>query len=332
MTATARPVARCAAGLRAGVLTACPTDGTLSREVLLLADALTVDAAADPAEHFPWRLKRGKGAAPSTADLPSPILDAPRVCRLREQGGRWWVEYEGGEADALRCVARGGPAVPEPVAARETREGEDRAVVGPLRLGAPITYAEVRAILAGASGGRRSVDPAAILRTPHGQPAVVVDGVAIDNGRTLGYAARTYPLGPRARLRFSGPTPAALSRDLLAAVSLAVWCLRTAAVEAGLARRDDRGKVRCEPGAEAAVARLDRDAGWRSTDLLLELLDTDLAPADLASRVNQAMREEVWAVWRSLEAGLGPVALGRGARALERLLAAKLPVRETADA
>ena len=107
MTATARPIARYAAGLRAGVLTACPTDGTLATEICVLAQALPFDRAQDPRAHLPWVLPRGKGKAPSTAELPQPILDAPRVCRLRKQGGCWWAEYEGGEADALRCHCQG---------------------------------------------------------------------------------------------------------------------------------------------------------------------------------------------------------------------------------
>ena len=123
MTATARPIARYAAGLRAGVLTACPTDGTLSTEIRVLAQALRFDRAQNPRAHLPWVLPRGKGKGPSTAELPHPILDAPRVCRLREQAGRWWVEYEGGEADALRCLAKGGPDLIEPVVATETRDG-----------------------------------------------------------------------------------------------------------------------------------------------------------------------------------------------------------------
>jgi hypothetical protein len=53
MTATARPIARYAAGLRAGLLTACPTDGTLATEIRVLAQALSVDHAQDPRAHLP---------------------------------------------------------------------------------------------------------------------------------------------------------------------------------------------------------------------------------------------------------------------------------------
>jgi hypothetical protein len=144
MTATARPTARYAAGLRAGVLTACPTDGTLATEIRILAQALPFDHAQDPRAHLPWALPRGKGKAPSTAELPNPILDAPRVCRMRERGGCWWVEYEGGEADALRCLAKGGPDLIEPGAATETRESKDGPLVNALRLSQPMTRQRAR--------------------------------------------------------------------------------------------------------------------------------------------------------------------------------------------
>ena len=284
MTVTARPVARYAAGLRAGVLTACPTDGTFATEILVLAQAVPFDHAQNPRAHLPWVLPRGKGKAPSTAELPHPILDAPRACRLREQGGRWWVEYEGGEADALRCLARGGPDLIEPCAATEAREGKDGPIVGALRLSQPMSYVDVHEIVAGASGKKRQVDPATVLRSSHGCTTLLVEGTAVANGKTLGYRARTFPIGKRSRLRLGTHDAATVSADLLTAVSLAVWCLRTALLEAGLLRKDERGKNYLEPFADAVLTDLEADAGWRSADLLFELLDADLDGVEQATR------------------------------------------------
>jgi hypothetical protein len=290
MTSTARPIARYAAGLRAGVLTACPTDGTLATEVSVLAQALAFDHASNPRAHLPWVLPRGKGKAPSTAELPHPILDAPRVCRLRERDGWWWVEYEGGEADALRCLAKGGPDIIQPGAATETREGKEGPSVAALRLTRPMSYVDIHKLVAGASGKQRQVSPAGIIRTEHGCSTLLVEATAVANGKTLGYRARTFPLGKRSRLRLATPDAAVISADLLAAVSLAVWCLRTAMIKAGLVREDERGKVYLEPVAEAVLAELDSSAGWRSADLLFELLDAELDPVEQATRINAAMR------------------------------------------
>jgi hypothetical protein len=328
MTGTARPIARYAAGLRAGVLTACPTDGMLATEILVLAQALPFDHAQNPRAHLPWLLPREKGKAPSTAELPRPILDAPRVCRLREQGSRWWVEYEGGEADALRCLAKGGPDLIEPGAAIETREGKDGPIVNALRLNQPMSYGSVHEIVAGTRGKKREVDPAAILRTSHGCPTLLVEGTAIANGKTLGYRAHTFPIGKRSRLRLGTPDATTISADLLTAVSLAVWCLRTAMLEAGLVRKDERGKLYLEPFGDAVLTELDTNAGWRSAELLFELLDTDLEPVEQATRINAAMRSQTMAAWAHVEAALDPLALGRGAVALRRLLRAKLPVKD----
>lgn len=328
MTATARPIARYAAGLRAGVFTACPTDGTLATEIRVLTQALPFDHAQDPRAHLPWVLPRGKGKAPSTAELPHPILDAPRVCRLREQGGRWWVEYEGGEADALRCLAKGGPEIIEPGAATETREGRDGVV--PLRLTRPMSYVDVHELVAGTRAKKRQVHPAPILRTPHGCSTLLVEGTAVANGKTLGYRARTFALGKRSRLRLGTPDAATISADLLTAVSLAVWCLRTAMLEAGLVRKDERGKPYPEPLADAVLGELDTAAGWRSAELLFELLDAELDPIEQATRINAAMRRQVFAAWERVETALDPVALGRGAAALQRVLRAKLPVKDEA--
>jgi hypothetical protein len=328
MTATARPIARYAAGLRAGVLTACPTDGTLATEVRVLADALPIDPTNDPRAHLPWLLPRGKGKAPSTEELPRPIVDAPRVCRLREAGGRWWVEYEGGEAAALRCLASGSPDVIEPIGARETKSGKNGVSVGPRRLTKPMGYVDVHEIVAGASAKNRQVDPAEIFKANHGCATLLVEGTAIANGKTLGYRAKTFPLGRRSRHRVGTPDAAAVSSDLRTAVSLACWCLRTAMIEAGLVRKGDNGKLYLEPMAETALANLDTEAGWRSAELLFELLDQDLEPAERAIRINGAMREQTRLAWERVETALTPVALGRGADTLERLMNTKLPVKE----
>ena len=328
MTATARPIARYPAGLRAGVLTACPTDGTLATEIRILAEALPFEHAQDPRAHLPWVLPRGKGRAPSTAELPQPILDAPRVCRLREVNGRWWVEYEGGEADALRCLAKGGPEIIEPIAAREVRSGANGTFVGALRLAEPLNHVAVHEIVAGSAGKKRQVDPAMILKISHNCSTLLVEGTAVRNGKTLGYRAKTFSLGKRALLRLGTPDAAAISADLLTAVSLACWCLRTALIEAGLVRKSESGKLYLEPFAEAVLGDLDTAAGWHSTDLLFDLLNQDLGAVEQAIRINNAMRKQTLAAWERVEAALDPVALGRGASALQRLMRAKLPVKE----
>lgn len=328
MTATARPIARYPAGLRAGVLTACPTDGTLATEIRVLAEALPFEHAQDPRAHLPWVLPRGKGRAPPTAELPQPILDAPRVCRLREVNGRWWVEYEGGEADALRCLAKGGPEIIEPIAAREVRSGANGTFVGALRLAEPLNHVAVHEIVAGSAGKKRQVDPAMILKISHNCSTLLVEGTAVRNGKTLGYRAKTFSLGKRALLRLGTPDAAAISADLLTAVSLACWCLRTALIEAGLVRKSESGKLYLEPFAEAVLGDLDTAAGWHSTDLLFDLLNQDLGAVEQATRINNAMRKQTLAAWERVEAALDPVALGRGASALQRLMRAKLPVKE----
>jgi len=246
------------------------------------------------------------------------------------RAGRWWVEYEGGEADALRCLAKGGPEIIEPSAAIETREGNDGPIVGALRLTRPMSHVDVHELVAGARAGKRQVDPAAILATSHGCSTLLVEGTAVANGKTLGYRARTFPLGKRSRLRLGTPDAATISADLLTAVSLAVWCLRTAMLEAGLVRKDERGKLHLVPVAEAVCAELDTTAGWRSAELLFELLDAELDPAAQAARINAAMRSQTLDAWERVEAGLDPVALGRGAAALQRHLRAKLPLKDEA--
>jgi hypothetical protein len=331
MTATGRPIARYAAGLRAGMLTACPTDGTLATEIRVLAEALSFEHAQDPKAHLPWVLARGKGKAPSTAELPQPILDAPRVCRLREVNGHWWVEYEGGEADALRCVAKGSAEIIEPIAAREVRSGANGTYVGALRLSKkPLDHVAVHEIVAGSAGKKRQVDPAAILKTAHSCSTLLVEGTAVANGKTLGYRAKTFPVGKRSRLRLGTPDAAAISADLLTAVSLACWCLRTALIEAGLVRKSESGKLYLEPFADAVLVDLDTAAGWHSTDLLFDLLDQDLGAVEQATRINRAMRTQALAAWERVESGLEPIALGRGASTLQRLMRAKLPVKEEA--
>lgn len=331
MTATARPIARYPAGLRAGVLTACPTDGTFATEIRVLAQALPFEPAHAPRAHLPWVLPRGKGKAPSTAELPRPILDAPRVCRLRSADGRWWVEYEGGEADALRCLAKGGPELIEPLAAREVRESANGTFVGALRLSKkPLDHIAVHEIVAGSTGKKRLVDPAAILKTAHNCSTLLVEGTAVANGKTLGYRAKTFPLGKRSRLRLGTPDAAAISADLLTAVSLAGWCLRTALIEAGLVRKSEGGKLYLEPFAEAVLSDLDTAAGWHSTDLLFDLLNQNLGAVEQATRINGTMRIQTLEAWQRVESALDPVALGRGASALHRLMRAKLPVKEEA--
>jgi hypothetical protein len=70
------------AGLRAGVLTACPTDGRLGTEVRLLADALTVDGAEDPAEHLPAGTTRC--AVPRGPSKGRPCVACPMRCIVGE--------------------------------------------------------------------------------------------------------------------------------------------------------------------------------------------------------------------------------------------------------
>ena len=81
---------------------------------------------------------------------------------------------------------------------------------------------------------------------------------------------------------------------------------------------------------DAVLDDLDSTAGWRSADLLFELLDADLDAVEQATRINAAMRSQTLAAWERVEAALDPVALGRGAAALQRLLRTKLPVKEEA--
>jgi hypothetical protein len=263
--------------------------------------------------------------------LPQPILDAPRVCRLREVNGHWWVEYEGGEADALRCVAKGSAEIIEPIAAREVRSGANGTYVGALRLSKkPLDHVAVHEIVAGSAGKKRQVDPAAILKTAHSCSTLLVEGTAVANGKTLGYRAKTFPVGKRSRLRLGTPDAAAISADLLTAVSLACWCLRTALIEAGLVRKSESGKLYLEPFADAVLVDLDTAAGWHSSDLLFDLLDQDLGAVEQATRINRAMRTQALAAWERVESGLEPIALGRGASTLQRLMRAKLPVKEEA--
>ena len=185
-------------------------------------------------------------------------------------------------------------------------------------------------IVAGASAKKRQVDPAVILRMSHGCSTLLVEGTAVAKGKTLGYRAHTFPIGKRSRLRLGTPDAPTISAELLTAVSLAVWCLRTAMLEAGLVRKDERGKPYLEPFGDAVLAEFDSAAGWRSAELLFELLDTDLDAVEQAIRINAAMRSQTLAAWERVEAALDPLALGRGAVALRRLLRAKLPVKDEA--
>lgn len=101
-------------------------------------------------------------------------------------------------------------------------------------------------------------------------------------------------------------------------------------LEAGLVRKDERGKLHLEPFGDAVLADLDSAAGWRSAELLFELMDADLDAVEQATRINAAMRSQTLAAWERVEAALDPLAMGRGAVALRRLLRAKLPVKDEA--
>jgi hypothetical protein len=68
-------------------------------------------------------------------------------------------------------------------------------------------------------------------------------------------------------------------------------------LEAGLVRKDERGKLYLEPLCDAVLDDLDSTAGWRSADPLFELLDADLDALEEATRINAAMRSQALAAF-----------------------------------
>jgi hypothetical protein len=325
ITSTMRPFARYPSGLRAGVVSACPSDGTIGSEILSVARATRVEHSSEPRDHLIWYRIRGRGLEPSVGELPSPVLDAPRIVRLHEENGKWSAAVGAGTTADMRCLSKDSTVV-DPTSGTTT----DGKSTKPLRaFGSPLGAFDVIRITSGMMiNPTKQTLAAEILRKPSGLPFVLVDAMAGGQGGSEGYRARYYPLGEKSRLRLGRQVASQLAKDILAAQGNAHWCLKTALTSGGFVRQDEKHNVVGGLGnALSGLDNLDGEAGWKGTELLFELLDLDLPPDEQAHRINLAMREITLKTWERILPTLDPVDMGKAETALQRTMNAKLPVK-----